>query len=169
MAILPWVDISAKGRCTPLTESIVFFVEIMLTFKRVTRAALVAGIALFPCAAAYAAPNVYHCGINDTEDGSLIQPKLTIRHDVSAGVAEVQDRLILRYNGGQPLAAKVVSDTTKETRLRWTIKQVRNGRGQLASLRYEAKYNKADGSLRLTVRPSGYTNYFNYKGACKTE
>ncbi|MBT9243921.1 hypothetical protein KM031_02695 [Gemmobacter fulvus] len=164
MAILPWVDISAKGRCTPLTESIVFFVEIMLTFKRVTRAALVAGIALFPCAAAYAAPQQWHCVQKNVPQKSWIESDILVIHDAETNRVLVLDGIIQHFTGA-PIEASVSKSTADSLSFGWSL-NTKGASAKRGVVKYSATFMTATRELRISATPLGYDNRDTARGKC---
>jgi hypothetical protein len=117
---------------------------------------------------AQAAPVIYVCTVDTGRTTGAFQQQIVIAHDEAERIVSVNDALIQGVTGG-PLLGEVASDNDRRIVFKWTIRNVPNNSGQLASLSYRATIFKDDGELQISMRPLNYDNSFNGIGSCKTE
>jgi hypothetical protein len=128
---------------------------------------LAAVFVCLPCLA-QAAPVVYVCTVDTGRTTGAFQDQIVIAHDAAERIVSVNDALIQGVTGG-PLLGEMVSENDRRIVFKWTVRNVPNTTGQVASLSYRATIFKADGELQISMRPLNFDNSFNGIGSCQTE
>lgn len=115
---------------------------------------------------AVAAEQVYLCTVNaGAEDGAYISEEYAFLVDAEAGVVVISDPLILYFNDGQPMEAKLGSATAAKTTFSWGVFVV-NSAGQRTRMAYRAVLFTQDNAFSVSARPTGYDNIFSARGNC---
>jgi hypothetical protein len=117
---------------------------------------------------AFANPTVYVCDTQSNRQNGAIQDQIVFAHDAAKDEVFVSDLLIQGVVGG-PLSGEVASDNDTRVVFSWTLRNVPNNSGQVASLAYRATLFKATGKIDVSVRPLNYDNSFSATGTCATQ
>jgi hypothetical protein len=132
-------------------------------FNRLAVLALVAGMAAVP---ALAAPVTYVCKLDRGKSGTFLPPQIVLLHDPATGAVVVNDEVIVVFNG-QPLAGVVKTDNAKRITFGWDVTQTADSGGRrVQKMQYRATVQKADRRLSVSVKPLGFSNSFESRGAC---
>lgn len=125
-------------------------------------AALVLGLALLP---ATARAELFDCTIKDASSSQgYISPSIVILHEADSGKVRVEDAII-HSAVGDPVEAKIASETAKKLTISWII-PLKDTHGQQMKMLYRAIVTKATGAISVSATPQGYANSFRGKGQC---
>ncbi|MDZ7904853.1 MAG: hypothetical protein U5N55_03115 [Cypionkella sp.] len=130
----------------------------------VKRATMVA-TALFTVSALPVAAQNFTCDLVETGPATgWIAPNMAFAMG-GDGTVQVNDGIIQHFKGGQ-VAAKVIENTDKRLVFTWSI-DMTNTAVQSTRMAYRATLTRATNKIRVHAVPSGYSNDFEGRGACK--
>lgn len=118
--------------------------------------------------AAHAGQTLYECTVNYGEIGKTDGVNLIIAQTDGSKEALVIDGVIAEHKEGVPARAKVVADTAKKVTFAWTVRNIPNRSGQVASLSYRATWVRGAKRMNVHLKPlGGYNNHFQGTGGCR--
>lgn len=119
-------------------------------------------------AAAQAGQTLYECTVNYGEIGKTKGVNLLIAQTDGSKEAMVVDGVIMEHKDGVPARAKVVMDNSKKVTFAWTVRNIPNRSGQVASLSYRATWVRSAKRMNVHLKPlGGYNNHFQGTGGCR--
>lgn len=131
------------------------------------RYVLAVAISLITAFPAAAKPVTYECDIDISRTRGWISEKLFMEVDEAAGTASVLDGVIYNFEGDKPKPAKYRSKS-KQFVLSWIV-SVKDSRGNITKMRYQATYLKGSGEAIISARPGQqYQGNFRGRGKCRT-
>ncbi|MDJ1009488.1 MAG: hypothetical protein QNJ13_16875 [Paracoccaceae bacterium] len=105
---------------------------------------------------------VYNCQARNGNFATEFQ--ITVSDD---GGASVVDAVAQNFREG-PVDAVILNESDRIIAFAWTVENALDRRAQYARLRYTATIDKARSSVRLRVKPMGYSNFFSSRGPCRS-
>lgn len=121
---------------------------------------------------ALAAPAVgetlgYRCSIKRVKSNDWIQPLIFIAHDTVTNRIVASDAVILAYNDGQPVEARLVANNTARVTFAWTVEAVLQA--SPVEISYRATYLKRSGKVNVFAQALGFNSNFNAGGTCEVK
>lgn len=134
----------------------------------ISRTVLTAAVLAFSFTSAWAAPRGYECDLTGNgKSRGWIAEKMVIAIEPNGQVI-VTDGRILHYKQ-DPMIAKVTKNTDQNLKLRWALRNIRDGGNQLIErLNHEASLNKKTNEITVRVDVAKWPgNRFSGRGTCK--
>ncbi|MBP0481659.1 hypothetical protein [Sagittula salina] len=124
--------------------------------------------ALVPGGGARAGDTVaYKCLVEKARADGWIQPLIFIAHDRNDGRVVVSDAVILHFNDGQPVPARVAKDNGRRTTFAWEVRAVL-GRSPVV-IQYRGTYMKADRRFAVSATMPGNETAYHALGTCQVD
>jgi hypothetical protein len=117
---------------------------------------------------AAAAPTVYVCDTGTGSEQTYLQGQIYFAYDPDNAVVSVNDAVINYENGG-PMDARIASDNATRLVFTWSLENLTNSTGQVASWDYRAVFFKATRKFDVSLKPRGYDNSFLASGTCQVD
>lgn len=121
-------------------------------------------VALF-AATTVASATVYDCAVQPAGDDLGWMPQRIVIDARDRDNVMVTDDLSLYFNDG-PVPGDVLRENDKVIAFTWTVAATRDSAGQQARIQLNGIITKANNSMRMTVKPLGYSNSFRGRGIC---
>ncbi|WP_299149429.1 hypothetical protein [uncultured Tateyamaria sp.] len=136
-----------------------------MTTIKAYAAVLAAAISLFATApAAMAQSTVYDCRMSSLEGRGFIRPAIKFSIDFDKGEAAVVDDVVMRRYG-KPIPATLTQLGNGQYRLKWEVKNVRNGSASF-DLAYTLQYRPKVNAFNIRAQVRGYDNRPFGTGSC---
>ena len=113
----------------------------------------------------FAGAKTYTCTFQNLGRYDVIPPEVIIEVSPDGQSARVIEPLVERDTGG-PLEPAFFRDGADMLQVRWRLDKVPNRSGQMANLRYNMNFRKADKRAWMTFRASGFGNTDQGTGTC---
>ncbi len=133
---------------------------------RLFSAAVVIGLA-GACEPLAAETISYQCAIKGAKPNDWIQPLIFIAHDTDSGRIVASDAVVLGFNDGQPVDARLVTENAARITFAWAVDVVL--RVSPIEMGYRATILKPSNEISVLAQPRGYENNYTARGTCEVK